>query len=453
MANQLIERSEIESAVAAAYCFLPLDRDADGRKRDIVEAMVDSGSFTDDWLGNVFSAAKAVRSKNPEFDWLSIREELIRRDKWDAGGFAEMMNSDCTWEFLSHYAAILRDQNGMRQVGVKLSGLARDAVTGAESSKLISGISELAESAPNAFGIDTSKLRTTDDLTADFSRQLDERINEPDTATIKTGYTNLDRVLSGGLRRSHLTVIGGRPGEGKTSMALNLVAQLSIEYRVLFASLEMDAWELTTRIASLMSGVPHHLMDRGRIDDSDKAKIDSAIKQINHLQFEVLDHPGCTMSQLEQAVHLNRPEILVVDHLTLIDVDEEDKKSDRYVQVGRISKGLKRLARRLKINVVALAQLRRDVEQKGRRPTKADLRESGDIEQDADEILLIHDKSEDRTSLRGDIDLIVEKNRGGSVGASLEFTFNKPVCRFDETEPAVYEEFATWSGDNEQGTF
>ena len=224
-----------------------------------------------------------------------------------------------------------------------------------------------------------------------------------------------------GLQDSDLIILAARPGVGKTSFALTIAANAAIDYNrhVAFFSLEMDGMQLAQRLLCSRAEVDQSKLRNGRLNRDEMNKIIAKVAPINQSPLYVDDNADLgimeLMSKARQLKHRGQLDLLVVDYLQLMKTGNEE---NRAVAIGNISRGLKILAKELHIPVIALAQLSRKVEEKGRdRPQLSDLRESGSIEQDADMVWFV-ERPYVRTHKEEDMykaELIVAKHRNGSV--------------------------------------
>ena len=222
---------------------------------------------------------------------------------------------------------------------------------------------------------------------------------------IPSGLDDLDRK-TGGLNDSDLIILAGRPAMGKTALATNIAYNVA-EYMsrakdmdshsrgVAFFSLEMSADQLATRILSSAAGISSHKMRNGDIDNAEFTRIAAAVRELESIPLYIDDTPGLNINTIRtRARRLKRNKglgLIVIDYIQLI-VGSGSKKTEgnRVQELSEISRGLKILAKELKVPVIALSQLNRGVEQRDdKRPVMSDLRESGSIEQDADIVMFV----------------------------------------------------------------
>src|SRR5262245_6099717 len=226
---------------------------------------------------------------------------------------------------------------------------------------------------------------------------------------VASGLFQLDQLL-GGLHKSDLIILAGRPSMGKTALATNIAFNASRAYRedivdgrpkvvdgavVGFFSLEMSSEQLATRMLAEQAEVPSEKIRKGELISSDFDKVLSVSHELEHLNFFIDDTPALSIAALRtRARRLKRTHglgLLVVDYLQLLSPSGRNRQDNRVQEVSEITRGLKTLAKELDVPVIALSQLSRAVEQReDKRPQLADLRESGSIEQDADVVMFVY---------------------------------------------------------------
>ncbi len=230
--------------------------------------------------------------------------------------------------------------------------------------------------------------------------------NEGRIAGISTGLDDLDR-RTGGLNKSDLIVLAGRPAMGKTALATNIAynvaemisrgaVKLDEQSRgVAFFSLEMSADQLATRILSSTAGISSQKMRNGNIDSGEYGRIAEVARTLEKMPLYIDDTPGLTINAIRnRARRLKRTKglgLIVIDYIQLIMGGSKRGEVNRVQELSEISRGLKIMAKELDVPVIALSQLNRGVEQRDdKRPVMSDLRESGSIEQDADIVLFVY---------------------------------------------------------------
>ena len=262
-------------------------------------------------------------------------------------------------------------------------------------------------------------------------------------AGVPTGFKDADDLFHG-FRGGDLVILAARPGVGKTSFALNLAINAAKSgAAVAFFSLEMSGAQLVQRILCAEARVSLSKIRGGFVSEGDWGALAEAMNSLSKLELYIDDSPG--LSILEARAKARRElrhasgagkGLIIVDYLQLMQPPATRKDGNRAVEVGEISRGLKVLAKEMDMPVIALSQLSRAVEMRGKkRPMLSDLRESGSIEQDADIVMFIdrsmdemEAESEDRPDL-GTAELIVAKHRNGPT-KDITLAFNPEYTKF-----------------------
>ena len=276
---------------------------------------------------------------------------------------------------------------------------------------------------------------TAEILTSTFN-EIESRSIGTSVAGIPVNFYDLD-TMTQGLQRSDLIIVAGRPAMGKTSIVLNLaknVAQLH-DLPVCIFSLEMSKEQLTYRLLSMEVGIESGRLRTGRLQQEEWPLLGQGINTLGQLPMYLDDKPNSTVLEMrslcrrliaEQGKELG---LIVIDYLQLMEGSTPD---NRVQELSRITRGLKGMARELKVPVVALSQLSRGVESRtNKRPMLSDLRESGSIEQDADLVLMIYrdEYYNPDTTDKGITEVIVTKHRNGPIG-TVKLLFEPQFTRF-----------------------
>lgn len=253
---------------------------------------------------------------------------------------------------------------------------------------------------------------------------------------LATGYQRLDDLLAG-LQREELILIAARPSQGKTALAMNIARFVGATVPVLVCSMEMSRHQLFLRMLSSESRVDSHRMRTGWLRDEDWPKVANAMVTLQEVQIWIDDAPQLSVADVRRRALKIRAdfglELIVIDYLQLM----RGKGENRTQEVGSISRGLKSLAKELAVPIVALSQLSRESEgtskRAARRPQLSDLRESGELEADADVVIMIY--REKKTEETGDdevmvTELLVRKQRNGPTG-TVKVHWIKECVRFD----------------------
>ncbi len=235
-------------------------------------------------------------------------------------------------------------------------------------------------------------------LTIDYAEKAYKKSS--DVIGLKTGLNDFDKKI-GGLHKSDLIIIAGRPSMGKTAFATNIASNIcngknnDNKTNVLFFSLEMSSEQLATRVISELSQISSEGIRTGNLSKTDFEKIIVASEQLKNLSLFIDDSPALTISSIRtRSRRLKRKfglDLIIIDYLQLITGESRNSNDNRVKEISDITRGLKAIAKELNIPVVALSQLSRKVEEREeKRPQLADLRESGSIEQDADLVVFLY---------------------------------------------------------------
>lgn len=276
--------------------------------------------------------------------------------------------------------------------------------------------------------IDTSSNDMNEVMTESFKDIENKYANRNDNK-YKTGFFELDKVTDG-LHEQEFTIIAARPGLGKTSIALNIAENISkkgvITY---FCSLEMSKKQLGNRLISSRTNIDSHRIRSGWLESEDFQKIVIAMDELSKLKL-LIDTQSKTVQDIEiKAYELKEKQnigLIIIDYLQLL--KSKNKFNIREQEVAEISRKLKLLSRDLNIPVIALCQLNRE-SLKRIRPTNADLRESGSLEQDADNIIFIYADDEEREKKVVETEIIVSKQRNGPTG-TIKLKYDKKTMTF-----------------------
>jgi len=247
---------------------------------------------------------------------------------------------------------------------------------------------------------------------------------------IPSGFKDLDR-LTMGFQDSEFIVIGARPSVGKTAFALTIAANMAIRQKVPvgFFSLEMSSMAIMQRLLSMEARIDSQRMRAGMLSPADFSRLTEAASSFYEAPLYISDYPDLKIldlrAQARRMKSKHNVRIVFVDYITLI--GSENTEQPRHEQIAEISRSLKALARELHLPIIALSQVRRETE--GKKPTLADLRESGSIEQDADMVIFIH--TEDLKQEQREI--AVAKQRNGPVD-DLQLSFVARYTKFEELE-------------------
>jgi len=286
------------------------------------------------------------------------------------------------------------------------------------------------------------------DIVRESFGSIDKLLEQGKEVTgLRTHFTELDKRTSG-LQPSELIIVAARPSMGKTAFAINIAQNSSVRDGKVVAvfSLEMSKESLLRRMLAGEALVNARSLQQGFTTRDDRAKLYAGLERLMESKLFVDDTPGITLAEMRaKARRLKQQEgsldLIVIDYLQLMtgSIGASQKKfENRTQEVSALSRGLKALAKELKVPVVALSQLSRGSEQRAgdKKPLLSDLRESGSIEQDADVVCFIHREEyydRDNEDLKGKAEIIIAKQRNGPTG-SVQLAYLADYTRFENLD-------------------
>ncbi|UIN23518.1 replicative DNA helicase [Herbaspirillum frisingense] len=394
----------------------------------------------------IFAEAISLISKGEPADVISIWERLQARGDVFDGELLSYLNQIAqntpSAANIEHYSGIVVDKallRGLLHVTGQVEELVRNP-RGQSADQIL----EKVVSMVNSLAARRVRQEPTliNELLVTLIEQIAERSEVGDNA-MATGIASLDAQLNGGVRRGQLVIFAGRPSMGKTALAVDVGLNIAERHSALLFSMEMSSQEIAARALANRGGLSLSRI-LGRIDDADVqawGAVTHGCSQLNQLRFAIDDTAAISLLELRlRAKAWKRRhglDLIVVDYIGLMTGGEGEK---RHEQIGSYSRGLKALAKELDVTVLALAQLNRKSEDRAdRRPQLSDLRDSGEIEQDADVVVLIHrPEMHDPTNdaLRGFAEALVRKQRNGALG-DIPLKFQGATSRFEEWVGAI----------------
>ncbi len=264
-----------------------------------------------------------------------------------------------------------------------------------------------------------SKVKKVNMLQA-FSELFEDLENK--TEFIKTGFKKLDDYVL--VEKGDYIIIAGRPASGKTTIAVNMMINMSKIYTVDFFSLETSTLKVSRKIASTGGKININKILHKNLDDEDYTNLIRTAGEFTNYKFNVIEAAGMSVQEIISTALQDKADMIYIDYLQLI----RAKGNTAYEQTTNISKDLHTFSQKEKVTVFALAQLKRIDK---REPTMSDLRESGQIEQDADDIILIYDPETSEDIGLQERDVIIAKNKNGETG-KIKFKFYGGTQTFEE---------------------
>lgn len=391
----------------------------------------------------IYRAATSLIDSGKQANVLTIYEKLDRKAD-GVGGLAYLNSLQANSlgpSGIVGYAKIVRERSILRG----LQGIAMDAMetvqnrAGRTAEEIILGVEERVYALAEDGALDDAELPSLADVLPVVKAEIQERIESgrPQYG-LRTGLVDLDEKTLG-LHPGQFVVIAGRPGMGKTALAIQVAMHCGIAGgKALVFEMEMERRELVQR--ELANEARVSLMDirRGTLDNEQVERLERADEKIRDARVYIDERPALSIAQIRARVRRVKRrhglDLVVVDHIGLARGHGEK----RYEQIGSISRGLKEIAKEFKVPVIGLSQLNRGVEQlTNKRPKLSDLRESGDIEQDADVVLLMYrDEYYNADTVdKGIAEVEIAKQRNGPVGRVF-LRFDGEYTRFDNLAQA-----------------
>lgn len=384
----------------------------------------------------IFRALDAMHTDGDFIDALSVAQRMIangQAGKIDNGAYLTQLANECTGVNTAGHARSLRDQATARH-SIRIGKALAESNGGPEArERALQALLQLDQGTTNHEHTLAEALRESTD---ELMQAMD---SDSDIRGITTGFAKLDSHLSG-FNDSDLVVIGARPAMGKTSLLLQMALAAAGRGEggvpVGLISAEQPSAQVAQRHQSAEARVPLSDMRAGKITDADSARLISKTMKLKGCEYWMYDRSNPSIAEVVRVARkwkqLHGIRILYVDYLQRLRGHGDGKTE----QVGDIAVQLKNLARDLEIPVVALAQVNREVEKRNdKRPGMADLRNSGEIEQEADQILTLyrdevyHDNSMDK----GVAEIAIEKNRHGYIG-TVRTKWTGAFVRFDDLD-------------------
>ena len=399
----------------------------------------------------VFQQMIVLGESQQAIDLVTLTEQLHRQGDLEAAGgaayLAQLVDGVPRISNIEHYARIVKEKSMLRGLIHQTHAIQQQAFEAEEEADTIldyaeSSIFQLAEERVRAGLIGAREL-----VQKNIGR-LEQIFKEGKRITgLSTGYAQLDNLTSG-LQPSELIILAARPSMGKTSLALNLVENVAIRREekpapVAVFSLEMSKESLLQRLLASAARVDSHKFRTGHLGRDDWARMTQALARIAEAPLWIDDAGSSSVVEIgAKARRMKRDKglsLVIVDYLQLI--SSRGRFNSRNDEVSSMTRGLKGLAKELKVPVIVLSQLTRAPERDERRPQLADLRDSGAIEQDADVVIFIHRpnvyKHDQTPEERAEAEIIIAKQRNGPTD-KVGFVFLSQFTRFEEKAPETW---------------
>lgn len=423
-----------------------LDQDA---LSDIVDVLKPE-HFYDRRNGAIYSVMLDLYDQNAPIDILTVTNALAKSGAIDEVGgknhVAALTQKVASSAFIEYHSKIVVQKFLLRELIRIASDMQRKSFEESED------VVELIDSSENElFMISEGSIKKNVVPVSEVLRASVEQITRnsqrPEGVNgVPSGFTELDKVTNG-WQPSDLVIVAARPSMGKTAFVLSMARNMAVEHNraVAFFSLEMSSTQLVNRLIASECEIPADTLRSGRLTDTQWTMLDQRLKGLTTSKLFIDDTPSISILELKskcrRLVKEHDLQIIIIDYLQLM---SGGKAASRELEVANISRSLKALAKELNVPILALSQLNRSVESRGKdkRPQLSDLRESGSIEQDADIVVFIHrpeyyglTEMPDGSPAQGKAEIILAKHRNGAVG-SVVLEFVSQYARF-ENQPTA----------------
>ncbi len=399
----------------------------------------------------IFDAIIVLFNESKPVDILTVIEQLKKMGALENIGGAfyitGLTNSVASSANTEYHARIIVEKFIQRSLIQISSNIIKDSFD-----ETIDVFDLLSKAEQDLFSVTEGSLRKSYDkmsvLITNAIQSIEELKNKKDGLSgVPSGFSKLDRVTSG-WQKSDLIIIAGRPGMGKTALALTMARNIAINHKTPIGifSLEMSSDQLVNRLISSESEIPSGKLRKGNLEDYEFVQLHEKIRDLAEAPIYIDDTPGLSVFELRakarRLVKNHGVQIIIVDYLQLMTAGG-NKSGNREQEISTISRSLKGIAKELKIPVIALSQVNRGVESRtstSKRPILADLRESGAIEQDADIVNFIYRPEyykiyewENSDDSRGQAEIIIAKHRNGSL-ENIRLKFISNLAKFSDLD-------------------
>ncbi len=390
------------------------------------------------WIWDTFTHLEETRTP---IDLLTVTEILEQSNHLsEIGGPAyltTLINQVPSSLHAEAYGRIIQESAIRRRMLIAANEIANLAY---DTAKPLQNIIDQAEQ--SVFSLSEERLRSDlrpiGTVLSDYYDRVDERSKLTDEIYgVPTGLIDIDKLL-GGMQKSDLLIVAGRPGSGKTGFLLTVAKNAALIHKkhIAMFSLEMSNEQLVQRLIAQQTGIDSSRLRSGKLEEDEWPLFTHAIEILSDTHIYLDDTPAITPLQLRtkcRRMAMEFPlDLIILDYIQLMGGDT--RTENRVQEVSYISRNLKVLARELNVPVLAAAQLSRAVEQRtDKRPVLSDLRESGSLEQDADIVMFIHrpDALEKDSPRQNIAEIIVGKHRNGPTHSGLELVFINALAKFE----------------------
>jgi len=410
----------------------------------VVAGTLEPEDFSVEKHRRIFAAMDALSESGEKIDRVTVANELMRRGYLESvGGLSYLVSLDDGLPQiynLESYARIVKDKSMLRRIIISSQKLIERCMLDQEDPTAI--LADAEESLLKMGDVGSRKdLLNPGDIIEQFDGGLNAFLDPSKRIKgISTGYLKMDEMLSG-LHPGELLILAARPAMGKTALALNIAQHVAthqdIRKTVAVFSLEMSSEQLLTRMICATARVDQQKFRLGYLNHDERRRLQLAAMDMAEAPLYVDDSAGTNLMDIHSKLRRLKAErglgLVVVDYLQLM--SSRGRSENRTQEVSAMSRGLKLLAKELKVPMLVLSQLSRATETRvgDHIPQLSDLRESGSIEQDADVVMFIYRPEyykPDREDLRGIAEVIIAKQRSGPIG-KVKLAFLREFTRFE----------------------
>ena len=404
-----------------------------------------SSMFYDEKNAKIFEVLSSLRNKEIAVDITTVTNELEKNGNGlsTVGGYSyltEVIDSVATPANINYYINIIFEKFILRTLINKSSNIIEECYDESEDLNTIVENAEKSILEVNSGRI-VKEIKPIQEVLVKAQQELEFLAkNGGDVTGVPTGFYDLDKRTTG-FHGNELIIIAGRPGMGKSALAINMATNMAVNYKksVALFNLEMGSTQIVNRMLSSIGQINSQKLRTGKLDHTDWKKYNETLSLLADTKFFIDDTPGITVSEIRSKCRRLKNsdkglDCIIIDYLQLISSSNK-YSGQRTNEVSEISRDLKKLAMELEVPVIALAQLSRGVEQReDKRPLMSDLKESGSIEQDADIVMFLYCddyykfKSKDRPQL-SPTELIISKHRSGGTG-TIDLIFERTYTNF-----------------------
>ena len=395
--------------------------------------------------GMIYEAISQLRSDKKTIDVVTVSDQLSKNwnleSIWWIDYLYELSAFLISTSPCVEYSKIVKEKSLLRQILKVCQQITWDAYEQKDTVEIFDSIEK------RIFDLTQNKIwdniLSIEEILKGRVEDYMEIVDHPENFNankVNSWYTQIDEMLTG-FKPGELIILAARPSMWKTAFALNLLTNITLECgkSVAMMSLEMSVGSIVDRIMSQVSWVPMYKISKWNLDNADFAQMGEAMEKLSTAKIYLDDHGWLTVPILKSklrklVIEKKELDLVIIDYLQLM--HSTVFQNNKVQEISEISRGLKELAKELKVPIIALSQLNRTVESRiDKKPQLSDLRDSGSIEQDADAVLMLHREEyyDPDTDRKWATDVCIRKNRNWAVW-EIELHFEKEIMKFVETK-------------------